>query len=122
MDDSDDLYDSFDLDENDLAILDQAEARYIQEASQKCAKPAKVLPPTKRRKTHHTYDNDDDIVDVFVRPDGTYALESNVIRKSGSHEINVTQQSVLSPVDRNRQTGKSFTSSLSGIVVILASL
>ena len=122
MDDSDDLYDSFDLDENDLAILDQAEARYIQEASQKCAKPAKVLPPTKRRKTHHTYDSDDDIVDVFVRPDGTYALESNAIRKSGSHEINVTQQSVLSPVDRNRQTGRSFTSSLFGIVVILTSL
>ena len=100
MVDSDDSYDAFDLDENDLAILDQVEAKYIQEVSQKRPRSAGSVTFPKRVKTRHNYDDDYDLVDVFVRPDGTYALTTSVNQRLGEEQPKEVQERVLSPVNR----------------------
>ncbi|KAL5528440.1 hypothetical protein ACEPAF_7576 [Sanghuangporus sanghuang] len=74
MDDSDDYFqDSFQLDENDLAALDAAEAEYVASKSQIPARVSDSLPPQKRQKVSHGYSSDD-ILDVFLRADGTYGV------------------------------------------------
>ncbi|KAL5507293.1 hypothetical protein ACEPAH_6749 [Sanghuangporus vaninii] len=74
MDDSDDYFqDSFQLDDNDLAVLDAAEAEYVASISQIPARVSDSLPPQKRQKVSHDYSSDE-ILDVFLRADGTYGV------------------------------------------------
>ena len=74
MDDSDDYFqDSFQLDENDLAELDALEAKYVASISQIPARAPDSLPPQKRQKVSHSYPSDE-ILDVFLRSDGTYGV------------------------------------------------
>ncbi|KAL5485216.1 hypothetical protein ACEPAI_7858 [Sanghuangporus weigelae] len=74
MDDSDDYFqDSFQLDENDLAVLDAAEAEYVASISQIPARVSGSLPAQKRQKVSHDYSSDE-ILDVFLRTDGTYGV------------------------------------------------
>ncbi|KAL5523772.1 hypothetical protein ACEPAG_7945 [Sanghuangporus baumii] len=74
MDDSDDYFqDSFQLDENDLAVLDAAEAEYVASVSQIPVRVSDSLPPPKRQKVSHDYSSDE-IVDVFLCADGTYGV------------------------------------------------
>ena len=88
MDDSDDYFqDSFELNEDDLAILDQEEEKHIREVITKTQQqsapfPAPVPererePPPKRQKVVHEADEADDIVDVFIQPNGLYGIESD---------------------------------------------
>ena len=87
MDNSDDYFqDSLVLDENDLALLAAEEAKYAQSISQAPTKAPDTLPPTKRQKVSHN-EPLDDIVDVFLRPDGTYGVAGVVGRDEGDFSV-----------------------------------
>jgi hypothetical protein len=78
MDDSDDLFhDSFELNEDDLAILDQEEAKHAQQviARTQQAQNQDHEPPPKKQKIAPE-DEVDDIVDVFIQPNGLYGIGS----------------------------------------------
>lgn len=89
MDNSDDYFqDSFDLDENDLALLEAEEAKYTDTVSEISSRLSETLPPRKRQKVTHPHDSED-IPDVFLQPDGTYGVAAVMRQENEEGDIPV---------------------------------
>lgn len=84
MDDSDDLFDDFVLDDAALAALEAQEQRYVSQTQKSAPPPVLPLPPAKRLKTntgwkpslaHRRTDTNDELYelpDITLKEDGSY--------------------------------------------------
>ncbi|EJD02972.1 uncharacterized protein FOMMEDRAFT_168072 [Fomitiporia mediterranea MF3/22] len=100
MDNSDDYFnDSFDLDDNDLAVLDAEEAKYTQSATQKSLNTAESIPPRKRQKISHPQVAED-ILDVFLQADGTYGVVG-VTRREEEGDISIPRNLIVTESQDN---------------------
>lgn len=102
MDDSDDYFqDTFELDENDLALLAAEEEKYAESISQIPTRVVDVLPPPpKRQKTIHRQLSED-ILDVYVQPDGTYGVAAVMHQAEESGKILVPDIYLATESQRN---------------------
>lgn len=79
MDDSDDYFqDAFELNDADLAMLAEEEQKHVQATLAQTQRPLEEEPPSKKLKIAHE-DEQDDLLDVYVQPNGLYGIGSGSV-------------------------------------------